>query len=82
MFRRLFGVRLKPQNPLRSVAAVGCEMGMDGTVWRALRGPAQVLAMKVVSLALDGESPRPDQLVGYLFCPGVWGRGEGGGLVR
>lgn len=50
--------------------AVHFELSLDASKWHTLRGPAQLLAMKIISLAIDGESPGLEQLFGYLFCPG------------
>ena len=51
-------------------AAVHFELTMDGSQWHTLRGPAQLVAMKIISLAIDDETPRFEELFGYLFCPG------------
>ena len=51
-------------------AAVYLEMTMDGPTWHKLRGAALLVAMKALSVAIDGERPRWEALLGYLLCPG------------
>ena len=52
------------------VAAIYLELSLDGSEWHTLRGPAQLVAMKIISLAIDAETPRFEELFGYLLCPG------------
>ena len=51
-------------------AATYLELKMDGPTWHKLRGPALLVAMKVLSVAIDEEKPSWEQLLGYLLCPG------------
>ena len=52
-------------------AAVTCEFAMDAPTWHTLRGPALLVAMKVLSVTIDDEKPSLEELAGYLLCPGT-----------
>ena len=77
--RRVFPASGRSRTAFVSAAllatAVHFELTIDDAKWHTMRGPAQLVAMKVISLSMDAESPVTLELFGYIFCPGNVTRG-------